>query len=180
MIVRINQFYIDLYNYYEFFEKIIAKVCIVFIKQNVFALELRHIFGMVIDDEGKQIPLEEEIEIFHRVFKKIKQDYPLFNCKLIVCGLKIVGKDHIEKMIQGITDGIKITKIIAGFDMVNEEDFCAPIKDFLKEIIEAEHAAEGKFPVVLHAGESCESRNENLYDAILLGTKRIGHGFALA
>lgn len=142
--------FIDLYNYHEFFEKIIGKVCRVFIKQNVFALELRHIFGMVIDDNGNQIPLEEEIAIFERVFQKVKQTYPKFSCKLIICGLKIVGKDHIEKMIKGITDGEKITNIIAGFDMVNEEDFCPPIKDFLKEIVVAEHAAEGKFPVILH------------------------------
>ena len=30
-----------------------------------------------------------------------------------------------------------------------------------------------------HAGESYSRTNEELYDAILLGTKRIGHGFAL-
>jgi adenosine deaminase CECR1 len=32
----------------------------------------------------------------------------------------------------------------------------------------------------LHAGESVERANSNLYDALLLGTKRIGHGFNLA
>lgn len=32
----------------------------------------------------------------------------------------------------------------------------------------------------LHAGESNSRNNKELYDAILLGTKRIGHGFALA
>lgn len=30
------------------------------------------------------------------------------------------------------------------------------------------------------AGESVDRNNSNLYDAILLGTKRIGHGFNLA
>jgi adenosine deaminase CECR1 len=34
--------------------------------------------------------------------------------------------------------------------------------------------------VILHAGESYSNKNKELYDAILLGTKRIGHGFALA
>jgi adenosine deaminase CECR1 len=31
-----------------------------------------------------------------------------------------------------------------------------------------------------HAGESTDRNNENLYDAILLGTKRIGHGIRIA
>lgn len=34
--------------------------------------------------------------------------------------------------------------------MVNEEDFCAPIKDFLKEIIQANHHKDGHFPLILH------------------------------
>lgn len=46
---------IELYNNYEFFEKILYKVFKVFIKEMVFVLELRHIFGMVIDDNGKPI-----------------------------------------------------------------------------------------------------------------------------
>lgn len=34
--------------------------------------------------------------------------------------------------------------------------------------------------MILHAGESVDKNNNNLVDAVLLGTKRIGHGFALA
>lgn len=34
--------------------------------------------------------------------------------------------------------------------------------------------------MILHAGESNSRNNLELYDAILLGTKRIGHGFAIA
>ena len=44
----------------------------------------------------------------------------------------------------------------------------------------AHHQCDGDFPVILHAGESCDRKNENLYDAILLNTKRIGHGFKLS
>jgi len=64
--------------------------------------------------------------------------------------------------------------------MVNEEDYSAPIRTFLKEILDAKEKSGYNFPVILHAGESCERYNENLYDAILIGTKRIGHGFKLA
>lgn len=37
-----------------------------------------------------------------------------------------------------------------------------------------------EFPVLLHCGESTNRNNKQLYDAVLLDTKRIGHGFALA
>jgi len=46
---------LELYNYHEFFEKILFKVCKIFIKQLVFILELRHVFGMMIDDDGKKL-----------------------------------------------------------------------------------------------------------------------------
>lgn len=52
-----SNIFVDLYNYAEFFEKILYKVFKVFIKEMVFVLELRHIFGMVIDDDGKPISL---------------------------------------------------------------------------------------------------------------------------
>lgn len=66
--------------------------------------------------------------------------------------------------------------------MVNEEDYVQPIKDFVREMIEARVTEETKgknFPVILHAGESDERKNDNLYDAILMDTLRIGHGFNL-
>ena len=34
-------------------------------------------------------------------------------------------------------------------------------------------------PLYLHSGESNWAENENLYDAVLLGALRIGHGVAL-
>ena len=37
----------------------------------------------------------------------------------------------------------------------------------------------GRLNFYFHAGESYSRNNSELYDAILLGTKRIGHGFNL-
>ena len=67
--------------------------------------------------------------------------------------------------------------MVAGFDLVCEEDYTPPIKDFLREIMTAQITQKGDFPVILHAGESCERKNDNIYDALLLGTLRLGHGF---
>jgi len=64
------------------------------IKQTVTVIEWKHIFGMVFDEDGP-VGVERECEIFNRVQKQIQNLFPLFQMKIVVCGLKIVGKDHI-------------------------------------------------------------------------------------
>jgi hypothetical protein len=56
----------QLYNYAEFFEKILLKVSKNYIKENVTVVEYRHIFGFLFDENGP-ISLEKEIDIFYRV-----------------------------------------------------------------------------------------------------------------
>lgn len=46
--------------------------------------------------------------------------------------------------------------------------------------MKAQEKQEGDFPCIFHAGESHFSNNTNLFDALLLGSKRIGHGFNIA
>ena len=45
--------------------------------------------------------------------------------------------------------------------------------------MEAKMKLGDRFQLFLHAGESTNRTNSELYDAILLGTNRIGHGFNL-
>jgi hypothetical protein len=111
-------------------------------------LELKHIFGMVFDDDNKPLSLEEEINIFKRVLHKIQRDYPLFEIKLIICSLKIIGKDHNQKMIEAVQKGSKMTNLISGFDMVNEEDATPPIIEFVEQILSEK--SKDNFPVILH------------------------------
>jgi adenosine deaminase CECR1 len=101
--------------------------------------------------------------------------------KIIVCGLKIAGKGHIQLMLDNIEERQQDAwSMIAGFDMVNEEDYNAPIDEFLEQILTTKQKMGDNFQVILHAGESNSRDNKELYDAILLGSKRIGHGFAIA
>jgi len=110
---------------------------------------------------------------------EIKKDTPHFELSLIITGLKIVGKPHIVKMIQQIIEGKKHTDLIAGFDMVNEEDMTPSILEFLHEILDGKKRDKNNLPCFFHCGETHDKTNDNLYDAILLNSKRIGHGFQL-
>ena len=145
----------------------------------MFIVELRHIFGMLFDDDRKGIALEEELKIIEDSVKHVKLLYPHFQLKLIITGLKIVGRPHIMKMIQNIVDGRTYTDLIAGFDLVNEEDFTPPIFEFINEILEGKTSDKHKLPCFFHCGETHDRENQNLFDAILLNSKRIGHGFQL-
>jgi len=76
--------------------------------------------------------------------------------------------------------------LIAGFDLVGAEDKLKPLKYYIERLLrfrERQKEEGVDIPFILHAGETLGDGTEadlNLYDAILLGTKRIGHGFSLA
>mgnify|MGYP000279738257 CR=1 FL=1 len=51
--------------------------------------------------------------------------------KIVCCGLKIVGKGHIQSQIDAVFESWKYTDMVIGFDMVNEEDFTPEVDHFL-------------------------------------------------
>ena len=102
----------------------------------VAVVEYRHILGCLFDDDGRTLTVQEELQIFKDVEDQIRTRFPLFRMKIIVCGLKIFGRGHIQSQLDGIIEADKITKMVSGFDMVNEEDYNPGIDAFLDQIIE--------------------------------------------
>lgn len=76
-------------------------------------------------------------------------------------------------------------KLIAGYDLVGQEDLGRSLLDLTLELFwfKRECAEEGvDIPFFFHAGETLgdgDENDENLFDAIAFGTRRIGHGFSL-
>ncbi len=71
---------------------------------------------------------------------------------------------------------------VVGFDLVEEEDRTHTTLFFAPELLAARRDASRKgvtLPLFLHSGETSRAESENLYDAVLLGAPRIGHGLAL-
>ena len=70
-----------------------------------------------------------------------------------------------------------------GFDLVGHEDPLNPLTYYmrpLRRFVERQKELELDIPFIFHAGETLGDgtpADMNLYDAILLGTKRIGHGY---
>ncbi|CUS15105.1 unnamed protein product [Tuber aestivum] len=75
--------------------------------------------------------------------------------------------------------------VIAGFDLVGQEDLGRTHLEMLPELLWFKEYCKQQhvdLPFFFHAGETLGDGNGtdgNLFDAILLGTKRIGHGFSL-
>ncbi len=71
---------------------------------------------------------------------------------------------------------------MAGFDLVGQEDFGPPLKNFLAHLVTG-LTEDPALQFFFHAGETDwqgTQVDENLIDAILLNATRIGHGFAIA
>ncbi|KAH8766212.1 cat eye syndrome critical region protein [Hyaloscypha finlandica] len=75
--------------------------------------------------------------------------------------------------------------LISGYDLVGPEDDGRTLRDLTPELMwfQDECAKEGvNIPFFFHAGECVgdgNSTDQNLFDAILFGSRRIGHGFSL-
>ncbi len=73
-----------------------------------------------------------------------------------------------------------------GFDLVGDENVLHPLIYYLDPLLrfKKRQAEEGvDIPFILHAGETLgdgDTSDSNVYDAILLGTKRIGHGLSIS
>lgn len=86
----------ELINYAKFFEECLYKTCLDYIDELVAVCEFRHIFGMLLDENGP-LPMDREIAIFKRVESAIRMRHEKFRIKIICCGLKILGLDHLRQ-----------------------------------------------------------------------------------
>ncbi|KAI6036488.1 Metallo-dependent hydrolase [Pisolithus microcarpus] len=140
------------------------------------------------DADGKMnVPHIEWLRIFRQVVEKFKQEREDFlDAKVIYT---VIRDRDVEGLEDHLEDCLAMKKefpdIIVGFDLVGDENTLVPLKDYLEPLIrfKERQKREGvSIPYIFHAGETCgdgTKADENLYDAILLGTKRIGHGFSL-
>ncbi|XP_072934316.1 adenosine deaminase 2-like [Epargyreus clarus] len=147
---------------------------------NVMYFEVRSVLPELYDLDGNVYNSVETAVAYKRALDKFMNDYPDFiGAKLIYAPLRRVDAKVIKDSIRVAREiKRKLPDFLAGFDLVGQEDLGEPIKDFLPELIEASNEIDYFF----HAGETNwygTSSDENLADAIALGTRRIGHAFAI-
>ena len=125
---------------------------------------------------------DEEIENFKA--SEVGKDF--WGCRYIWTSLRRWGKKQIvEHMKECIAMKVAFPHLIAGYDLVGQEDAGRPLADLTPELFWfkkrcAENGVD--IPFFFHAGECLgdgDDTDQNLFDAILLGSRRIGHGFSL-
>ena len=114
---------------------------------------------------------------------RVKINYPDFTIKIIHANLRFRPNEDIWKDMQNMVTWRQLyPDLLIGYDLVAEEDAghttLYHLESFLK-LEEANKQVKHPLELYLHDGESVWVDNDNLYEAILLGSKRIGHGFNL-
>jgi len=134
------------------------------------------------DFEGMLAVLQEEID----AFKRSEAGSGFWGARLIWTTNRSLGKRAVvEDMMECIAMKQLFPNLVAGYDLVGQEDLGRPLADLTPELFWFKRtcAEEGvDIPFFFHAGETHgdgDSVDENLFDAVLLGTRRIGHGFSL-
>jgi len=142
--------------------------------------------------EGKEEPENDYLAYFRifkeeiENFKKTDEGKDFYGARMIWTTLRgFSNRQIIESMEQCIRMKLAYPELICGFDLVGQEDGGRTLVDLIPILFWfRKQCAEEKveIPFFFHAGECLGDGNDtdnNLFDAILLGTRRIGHGFSL-
>lgn len=148
---------------------------------NVMYIELRSVLPILYDLDGNKYDTFDTVSSYEKALNKFLKDFPDFlGAKIIYAPLRLVGRKTASEYLdlaKKLQD--RFPNLIAGFDLVGQEDLGLPLIDFM-EILSKKDSNINYF---FHAGETNwygTTSDENIADAIVLGTRRIGHGYALA
>lgn len=174
------------YAYKPIFEEFHKEIFLNLLEDNIQHVELREImFGGLYDLKHPRGYYNEDsiIHIFQKLETELQGEQPNFSLKLIYTDLRFRDKEAIaQSFANAYSLRAKYPDMIKGFDLVSEEDAGNSTFHYLNTWLKAD-SLESMYgidmPFYFHNGESSWYHNKNLYDAVLLGSKRIGHGFNL-
>jgi len=119
---------------------------------------------------------------------KMKEENLLFTgARLIFTALRSgTNEDMQYSLNECIELAQQFPNLICGFDMAGPENAGRSHSAFIPELLQFRATCDElglDLPFIFHAGETLDHGGDvdsNLYDVILLGTKRIGHGYSLS
>lgn len=155
----------------------------ILLNDGVQHVEIRSGMHGIYDLSGKYYSYVDFAELYTGVVKELQVKYPQFTSKLIFAGWRGNTPEGVMSYIKNAFD-IKqaYPNLLEGFDLVGEEDAGHRTDYFLNEFFKKdslENVYKLDLPFYFHDGESSLPSDNNLYDAILLKSKRIGHGVNL-
>lgn len=134
-------------------------------------------------DENIQYVEARSVAIELSIVQDVKTRDPDFDVKFIAAAGRAGTREQVAQVLANAIDlRAKDPERVIGFDLVQEEDRTNTNLYYVEQLLAAQREAERRgvgLPLYLHSGETSWAENENLYDAVLLGAARIGHGVAL-
>jgi adenosine deaminase CECR1 len=151
-----------------------------FLDDEVQYIEIRTPVVPLTDLAGRQWAdtnfLQQFIEVRNAVRARRAKD---FNLKIIVTGMRNASRGDVRAQLASATRYQNVfPDLVIGFDLVGDEDAGHSTRhdaSVLYPYTQTNHTLHFFF----HDGESDWPHDNNLIDAVLLGSKRIGHGFNL-
>ncbi|KAL7813050.1 hypothetical protein V8C26DRAFT_171064 [Trichoderma gracile] len=152
---------------------------------------LNYGFAIKSDDGTQELRQKEVLQILQQVLQeetpKIHAAGHLFyGVKVIYACMRSSSR---EAMLLCMDNCIEMKQLfpdlICAFDLQGQEDTGHPLSYWVPDLLEMRAkitALNLDLPFIFHAGETLDHGGEtdsNLYDTILLDTKRIGHGFSI-
>jgi adenosine deaminase CECR1 len=126
---------------------------------------------------------DSTVQSYQEVLAEIQQKYPDFTLKLIHTNSRFNTPEAIAHDYEyAFQLRKKYPDFISGYDLVAEEDEGNSTLYYLDTWLKRDSLRQVygvDVPFFFHDGESDWPSVTNLYDAVLLGTERIGHGFNL-
>ncbi|XP_037615705.1 adenosine deaminase 2-A isoform X2 [Sebastes umbrosus] len=151
---------------------------------NIMYLELRSGLSRTYELDGSIHDKVWALKTFQEVTRRFVADHPDF------LGARVIISVHralrVSEVKAAVKEAIQLQKdfpdVVAGFDMVGREDGGKTLWYF-REALSLPAELGVTLPYFFHAGETDDEGtdvDQNILDALLFNTTRIGHGFALA
>ncbi|XP_017039308.1 adenosine deaminase 2 [Drosophila ficusphila] len=151
-----------------------------FYADGVQYLEVRSVVPELYCLDGSRLPKRETVQIYKDTLRRFKQENPGFiDSKLIYAPIRHVQPEAVGQYVKECTELNKeFPGFVIGFDLVGQEDKGHPLSKFAEELLKLPDNINFYF----HAGQTNwygSHVDQNLLDAIVLGTKRISHGYTI-
>lgn len=121
------------------------------------------------------LSIEEELKLLEKIYLKHDKRFKIIITYSRCKPNQAKFRKYLEEVIDAF-DVLKDKSMIAGFDLVGDEQECSRNKVFLDNLL---YLRDLNYNLFLHSGEILKNdqlTDSNLLDAILLESKRIGHG----
>ncbi|XP_067292739.1 adenosine deaminase 2-A isoform X2 [Pseudorasbora parva] len=154
-----------------------------FYEDNIMFVEIRALLPATYELDGRLNDKDWSMRACQEVVKRFRSHYPDF------LGARIIFSIHrginATEAVKAVEEAIQLQSnfpdIMAGFDFIGQEDPGRPLWYF-KDALSIPEERGVNLPYFFHAGETDlqgTDVDQNIMDALLFNTKRIGHGFAL-